>query len=75
MMITGIPERALVTKQKAFTVEVSEEMAKAIQKELNKHAKRYGVGDDEWITAEQFVREHLVGFADELASDMDPYNY
>ena len=68
------PEHAKVENQKAFTIEVSEEQAKAIQAALNAQAEEMGTDTDEWMTAEEFVENYLVADAVDFVTEFEPYN-
>jgi hypothetical protein len=74
--MTNIPENCKVENQKAFTITVSEEEAKTIQKALNKAFKNgnYDVEYTEMLTAQEYVENYLLLDAEIMIDQYDPYN-
>jgi hypothetical protein len=73
-MTKPLPNHVLVKNQTAFTVEIDQKTARAIQRVLNQQAKEWGTPLDEWMSAEQFIKSDVLSCAEELVDDLVPYN-
>ena len=72
--MTNIPENCKVENQKAFTITVSEEAAKIIQKALNKAFMQYDEAGVDILTAKEYVENYLLSDAEIMIEQYDPYN-
>jgi hypothetical protein len=75
-MTKPLPKHVLVKNQTAFTltVEIDQKTARAIQRALNQQAKEFGIPLDEWMSAEQFIKNDVVYASEELVCDLVPYD-
>jgi len=73
-MTKPLPKHALVKNQTAFTLEIDQKTARAMQRVLNEQAKEFGTPLDEWMSAEEFINTYVLYAPVDLVYEMQPYD-